>query len=165
MKLMIVLLSAAAMLEISIFPGVIFLSQGKPSQYFKLMLFTKLVSMIGIVVGVVYAGILGMLVGMLITALINFLPYLILSTRIIKLDLVEQLRVNLLPFVLSATSAAVTFSTDLFLLDAQYPFVRLVCQAVIFLGVLSCLCLFFRPYPLENELSLLLSRRPTERTE
>ena len=139
MKLALVLLSFVAMFEISIFPNVIFLSQGKPSQYFKLMLGTKTISVIGTIVGVATYGITGMLVGMLAAAAINFLPSVILSARVIQLEAKRQLVVNSLPFGLSVVAACIVIAADTFLMSGTSPIVRLLLQSIVFFGVLGCL--------------------------
>ena len=148
MKLMVILLAFVAMAEISVFPGVIFLSQGRADGYLKLMLGTKSVSSIGIIIGVLNNGVTGLLFGMLIAAIANFVPYLYFSGRLIGMNLREQLLVNAGPFLIAAVPAALLFVADYLVLGPSSTWVRIGAKFLFYFGVVGLGYFAFRPFPL-----------------
>ena len=159
MDAMAVLLSFVALFEISIFPGAIFLSQGRADGYFRLMLWTKSISSIGIISGVFTFGTLGLITGMLIAAILNFVPYLYFSGRLIDMTVKEQLKVNAGPFLIAAGVAAAVYLTSYFLLSDMLPLALLVVKTVAFAaGVLGCYWLF-KPYPIDFFSNMYFERK------
>ena len=149
MNSMAVLLSFVALFEISIFPGAIFLSQGRADAYFRLMLWTKSLSSIGIIIGVFTSGTIGLITGMLIAAILNFVPYLYFSGRLIDMTVKEQLSVNAGPFLIAVGIATTVHVTSYFFLGDMMPLALLAVKTVAFVaGVFGCYWLF-KPYPID----------------
>ena len=156
MQLMLILLSFTAMAEISIFPGVIFLSQGKAAGYLWLILWTKSISSIGIIVGVTTNGIIGLLIGSLVAAILNFLPYVYFPARLIDMRVKDQLLVNLAPFLISASAASLIVFVAPIVTDSLSNWGRLVANTIIYVGIVGIFYMVVKPFPLKQ----FIARQP-----
>ncbi|MEZ6123678.1 MAG: lipopolysaccharide biosynthesis protein [Planctomycetaceae bacterium] len=154
MQHVLIMLSLIGAMEISIFPGVIYMSQGNSEGYFRLMIGAKSVTSAGIILGVMLGGLNGLLAGMLAASALNYVPYLYFSGRLIGMTVWEQLKVNAFPYFASAFAAVVVFQIECS--EPNQAVSALLLQLFVFGGIIGVAYVLARPYPIQPSLTYTL---------